>query len=171
MGKTTWLQNDHFTRVKEAMTRHMEEVGKKVRKLRSASQEALIQTLNPIIRGWANYYRTVVAVKTFSLCDHLTHQQLRRWAYRRHPTKGRQWIVRKYWKMEKGASWIFQDQEGHVRRQAHCQADSTPHQSQRNGKSIRRQCSLLEYKTQKTPSAEWNAEQAASETTREMSLV
>ena len=54
---------------------------------------------------------------------------------------------------------------------AHCQADLTPHQSQRNGKSIRRQCSLLEYKTQKTPSAEWNTEQAASETTGEMSLV
>jgi RNA-directed DNA polymerase len=99
---------------KEAIKRHMEEIGKKVRKLRSASQETLIGTLNPIIRGWANYYRTVVAAKTFSLCDHLTYQQLRRWAYRRHPTKGRQWIVHKYWKMEKGSSWIFQDQEEHV---------------------------------------------------------
>jgi len=101
---------------KEAIKRHMEEIGKKVRKLRSASQEQLIGTLNPIIRGWANYYRTVVAAKTFSLCDHLTYQQLRRWAYRRHPTKGRQWIVRKYWKMEPGASWVFQDQEEHVLR-------------------------------------------------------
>jgi RNA-directed DNA polymerase len=119
-GKNTYGKPLGFKTIispnKEAIKRHMEEIGKKMRKLRSASQEKLIGTLNPIIRGWANYYRTVVAAKTFSLCDHLTYQQLRRWAYRRHPTKGRQWIVRKYWQMEPGASWIFQDQEEHVLR-------------------------------------------------------
>jgi len=103
-GKNTYGKPLGFKTIispsKEAIKRHMEEIGKKVRKLRSAAQEKLIGTLNPIIRGWANYYRTVVAAQTFSLCDHLTYQQLRRWAYRRHPTKGRQWIVRKYWKME-----------------------------------------------------------------------
>ncbi len=117
-GKNTYGKPLGFKTIispsKEAIKRHMEEIGNKVRKLRSASQEQLIGTLNPTIRGWANYYRTVVAAKTFSLCDHLTYQQLRRWAYRRHPTKGRQWTVRKYWKMEPGASWIFQDQEEHV---------------------------------------------------------
>ena len=84
-GKNPWGKPLGFKTIispsKEAIKRHMEEIGKKVRKLRSASQEDLIQTLNPIIRGWANYYRTVVAAKTFSLCDHLTYQQLRRWAY------------------------------------------------------------------------------------------
>src|SRR5260370_39315482 len=119
-GKNTWGKPLGFKTIispsKEAIKRHMEEIGKKVRKLRSASQEQLIGTLNPIIRGWANYYRTVVAAQTFSLCEHLTYQQLRRWAYRRHPTKGRQWVVRKYWKMEPGASWIFQDQEEHMLR-------------------------------------------------------
>jgi RNA-directed DNA polymerase len=119
-GKNTYGRPLGFKTIispsKEAIKRHMEAIGEKIRQLRSASQERLIGTLNPIIRGWANYYRTVVAAKTFSLCDHLTYQQLRRWAYRRHPTKGRQWVVRKYWKMEKGASWIFQDQEEHVLR-------------------------------------------------------
>jgi RNA-directed DNA polymerase len=119
-GKNTYGKPLGFKTIispsQEAIKRHMEEIGEKIRKLRSASQEQLIGTLNPIIRGWANYYRTVVAAKTFSLCDHLTYQQLRRWAYRRHPTKGRQWVVRKYWKMEKGSSWIFQDQEEHVLR-------------------------------------------------------
>jgi RNA-directed DNA polymerase len=99
---------------KEAIKRHMEEIGKQVRKLRSAPQGDLIQTLNPIIRGWANYNRTVVATKTFSLCDHLTYQQLRRWANRRHPTKAKHWIAEKYWNMEKGAKWLFRDQEEHV---------------------------------------------------------
>jgi RNA-directed DNA polymerase len=122
-GKNPWGKPLGFKTIitpsKEAIKRHMEEIGKKVRKLRSASQEDLIQTLNPIIGGWANYYRTVVAAKAFSLCDHLVYQQLRRWAYRRHPTKGRQWISRKYWNMEPGASWIFTDQEGHVLKKHH----------------------------------------------------
>ena len=99
---------------KGAIQNHMQEIGKNVRKLRSASQEDLIETLNPIIRGWANYHRTGVAAKTFSRCDHLVYQQLRRWAYRRHPTKSRQWIIKKYWNMEPGASWTFRDQQGHV---------------------------------------------------------
>jgi RNA-directed DNA polymerase len=139
-GNNTWGKPLGFKTIispsTEATQRHMVEIGKKMRKLRSASQEKLIGTLNPIIRGWANYYRTVVAAKTFSLCDHLTYQQLRRWAYRRHPTKGRQWIVRKYWQMEPGASWIFQDQEGACAQKAQRQTDSTPHQGERNGESI-----------------------------------
>jgi RNA-directed DNA polymerase len=57
-GKNTYGKPLGFKTIispsKEAIKRHMEEVGKKVRKLRSASQEKLIGTLNPIIRGWAN---------------------------------------------------------------------------------------------------------------------
>jgi RNA-directed DNA polymerase len=117
-GKNTWGKPLGFKTIispsKGAIERHMHEIGKSIRKLRSASQQDLIQALNPIIRGWANYHRTVVAAKTFSLCDHRVYQQLRRWAYRRHPTKGRQWVIKKYWNMEPGASWVFRDQQGHV---------------------------------------------------------
>ena len=38
----------------------------------SATQEALIQKLNPVIRGWAMYHRHVVAKATF-LIDRLAH--------------------------------------------------------------------------------------------------
>jgi RNA-directed DNA polymerase len=66
-GKNTYGKPLGFKTIispsKEAIKRHMEEIGEKIRKLRSASQEQLIGTLNPIIRGWANYYRTVVAAK------------------------------------------------------------------------------------------------------------
>jgi RNA-directed DNA polymerase len=69
-GKNTYGKPLGFKTIispsKEAIKRHMEESGEKIRKLRSASQEQLIGTLNPIIGGWANYYRTVVAAKTFS---------------------------------------------------------------------------------------------------------
>jgi RNA-directed DNA polymerase len=45
---------------KEAIKRHTHEVGRTLRKLRTAPQEKIISALNPIITGWCNYYRWVV---------------------------------------------------------------------------------------------------------------
>ncbi|NES00900.1 MAG: group II intron reverse transcriptase/maturase, partial [Symploca sp. SIO1B1] len=36
---------------------------------KAAPQKALIKHLNPIIRGWANYYSTVVSKDIFSRMD------------------------------------------------------------------------------------------------------
>jgi RNA-directed DNA polymerase len=36
-----------------------------IRVLRTATQEALVAKLNPVIRGWTNYYRTVVSKAAF----------------------------------------------------------------------------------------------------------
>ncbi|MGS2764372.1 group II intron reverse transcriptase/maturase [Sinomicrobium sp. M5D2P9] len=54
----------------------------------SKDQAALIRTLNPKIRGWANYHRSVVAKETFSKIDHIVWRQTWRWAKRRHANKG-----------------------------------------------------------------------------------
>src|ERR1700731_888564 len=45
---------------REAMRRHTQEIGGKLRELRNAPQEAVISELNPIIRGWCNYHRWAV---------------------------------------------------------------------------------------------------------------
>jgi len=74
-------------------------------------QEALIASLNPIIRGWSNYYRTVVSAATFQACDATTYAQLQRWARRRHPKKGHGWVARRYWSMQPGARWDFVTKE------------------------------------------------------------
>jgi RNA-directed DNA polymerase len=117
-GKNPWGVPLGFKTIiapsKEAIKTHLAHLGKTVRTLRSASQAQLIKTLNPLIGGWANYYRTVVAAKTFNRCDHVVNQQLRRWAYRRHPNKNRHWVTRRYWDMKPGQSWMFKDQEGRV---------------------------------------------------------
>lgn len=60
------------------------------------SQEMLLRKLNPIIRGWANYYRHGASKRSFDRLDHHIHWQLWRWAKRRHPTKSARWKVRKY---------------------------------------------------------------------------
>jgi RNA-directed DNA polymerase len=41
-----------------------------VKALHGANAEAVITTLNPVIRGWAAYYRTVVSKEIFNDLDH-----------------------------------------------------------------------------------------------------
>ena len=73
----------------------------------SAKQAALIRQLNPILRGWANYRRSQAASKTFQHADAQVFAALWRWARRRHPQKGGQWVRQKYWKSEGNRQWVF----------------------------------------------------------------
>ncbi|HAJ61390.1 MAG TPA: group II intron reverse transcriptase/maturase, partial [Cyanobacteria bacterium UBA8543] len=59
---------------KEAIKRHVVKVGKIIDAHKSVPQKGLIQHLNPVIRGWANYYSTVVSKETFSEIDHIVYQ-------------------------------------------------------------------------------------------------
>ncbi len=96
---------------KEAISRHLKALREIVRSHKAAPQSALIAHINPVIRGWANYYSTVVSKSTFSKLDHLTYLKLQRWAKRRHQNKTRGWIVSKYWRLETG-KWDFAAREG-----------------------------------------------------------
>jgi RNA-directed DNA polymerase len=60
------------------------------------NQEGLLRKLNPLLRGWANYYRNGAAQRTFDKLDHYVFHKLWRWATRRHPNKSRAWKKRKY---------------------------------------------------------------------------
>jgi RNA-directed DNA polymerase len=73
----------------------------------SVTQRALIQQLNPVIRGWAMYHRHIVAKATFSLIDSHIWQLLWRWALRRHPNKGARWVRRRYFRTDGQRSWDF----------------------------------------------------------------
>src|SRR5260370_34902629 len=64
-------------------------------------------SVNYIIRGWINYYRTVVSKRVFAKCDALLYNKLRRWAKRRHPNKNMAWIVRRYWLLNQGKGGTF----------------------------------------------------------------
>ncbi len=60
------------------------------------SPEALIRQLNPLLRGWANYYRHGAAKRTFDTLDSYVFRKLRRWTRRRHPNKSATWRIHKY---------------------------------------------------------------------------
>jgi RNA-directed DNA polymerase len=72
----------------------------KIRRLMQAalglSPEALLRQLNPLLRGWANYYRNGAAKATFGKLDHYVWRKLWRWMSRRHPKKSSVWLRRKY---------------------------------------------------------------------------
>jgi RNA-directed DNA polymerase len=87
---------------KEAIQRHTTDIGKRIKRSRGAPQAALIKDLNPVIRGWSNYYRTVVSSRTFAACDTVLYAQLVSWAKWRHAKKGKRWRKEKYWRTIEG---------------------------------------------------------------------
>ena len=70
------------------------------------TQEQLIRKLNPLLRGWANYFRNAAANRTFNRVDTYLFQLLWKWARRRHPTKSATWKRRKYFSAC-GPLWNF----------------------------------------------------------------
>ena len=74
---------------------------------RSTKPEALIDLLNPMIRGWANYHRHVVAKRTYTVGDTHIWQALWRWARRRHPKKSCGWVRKKYFRTPDHRHWLF----------------------------------------------------------------
>lgn len=67
----------------------------------------LVVMLNPVIRGWANYYRHAVSSAVFSYVDSQIWKALWRWAVRRHPNKGKKWVKRRYFATVDGQDWTF----------------------------------------------------------------
>lgn len=63
---------------------------------KTVKQEDLIQLLNPMLRGWAQYHRPVSAKQTYSRMEHLIFRKLWRWSKRRHPQKSAVWVKQKY---------------------------------------------------------------------------
>jgi RNA-directed DNA polymerase len=118
----------------EAIRRHYEDLKGIIDRNLIAPQAQLIAQLNPVIRGWANYYSTVVAKRTFSKLDNRLYFKLLRWAYRRHPRHSHRWIVRKYWRLESGR-WAFGTPDGNKMLFTHSQVPIQRHLKVRATKS------------------------------------
>lgn len=69
--------------------------------------ETVIEVLNPILRGWANYYKHAVSKEVFATFDHHLVHALIRWAKRRHPSKGVRWVIPRYFGTIEGDRWVF----------------------------------------------------------------
>jgi RNA-directed DNA polymerase len=91
----------------ESVKSLLEKTRSVMKEAQSKSQEWLIETLNPIIRGWANYHRRSAAKVTFSKVDHIIWAQLWSWLKKRHPQKGQRWIYKQYFQQRGSRKWVF----------------------------------------------------------------
>jgi RNA-directed DNA polymerase len=97
---------------KTAVTRIKRRLAEEMRSLRGAAPGVIIGRLNPIITGWAAYYRGVVSTQTFHTLDHYLWRLTYRWALRRHPNKPRTWVTARYFGLfhpSRQDRWIFGD--------------------------------------------------------------
>lgn len=72
--------------------------------------DQLVSMLNPIIRGWTNYFRIGVAKKIFAALDKWMYHRAWRHAKRKHPGKSATWRVRRYWgkiNLDRNDNWVF----------------------------------------------------------------
>lgn len=74
---------------------------------RQSTEQNVVKILNPILRGWANYYKHACSKDTFSYVDTQIWKAIWRWALRRHPNKGKGWVKNRYFTHSKGRAWRF----------------------------------------------------------------
>lgn len=134
---------------RDAQIRVFREVRDIIRGNKATTQQILIGLLNPVIRGWAYYYRHVVSATIFRRLDSLIWKALWRWAVRRHPKKGKRWVKKKYFLVLGSCFWVFActkgtlDWNGHprsvilakaqdikIRRHVKVKADANPYDPQ-----------------------------------------
>jgi RNA-directed DNA polymerase len=82
--------------------------------VRGASVQAVIARLNPIIRGWSAYYRTMVSSHTFTALDHYLWMLTCKWARHSHPNKPTRWAIHRYFGRfckSRQDQWVFGDRD------------------------------------------------------------
>ncbi len=97
---------------KAAVRRIRERLRAELYSLRESNAEAVIKRLNPIIRGWAAYYRTQVSTQTFGNLDQYLWQLTYRWALFSHRNKSRPWVFARYFgtfNRSRQDRWVFGD--------------------------------------------------------------
>jgi RNA-directed DNA polymerase len=97
---------------KAAVMRVKRRLAVEMRALRGTNAAAVLAKINPIVRGWANYYRGAASSRTFAALDQHLWRLTYKWACRSHPNKPKSWIISRYYGRNNPASqdrWIFGD--------------------------------------------------------------
>ena len=96
-----------ITPSKEKVKVHYDKIADVISRHKAMSQTILIQHLNPIIRGWSNYYSTVISKRAYADLDSLTYLKLFAWAKRRHSNMSIWDVVNNYWMTIGDRNWVF----------------------------------------------------------------
>ena len=99
---------------KAAVRRIRERLRTELRSLRGTNAPTVIKKLNPIIRGWAAYYRTQVSAEIFGKLDHYLWGLTFKWARFSHANKSTRWVVDRYYgwfNKSRYDRWVFGDRK------------------------------------------------------------
>ena len=97
---------------KEKVLKHLRSLKEYLKNHQQTPAGQVVHDLNPVIRGWANYYRHCAAKETFSKADHRMWQMLWVWARRRHPNKPAKWVKARYFRND--GLWTFYEGNAHL---------------------------------------------------------
>ncbi len=92
---------------KEKVLSFLRDIRQWLKSNRQATSENVVRYLNPILSGWANYYKHASSKDTFAYVDFHLWNALWRWSLRRHPNKGTGWVKRRYFGFSHGRNWRF----------------------------------------------------------------
>jgi RNA-directed DNA polymerase len=99
---------------KKAIGRIRERLSAEFRRLRGGNAVAVLRTINPIVRGWAAYYRSAVSTEAFHQVDDHLWKVTFRWARRAHPNKPVSWVIARYFGQfnpRRADRWVFGDRD------------------------------------------------------------
>lgn len=99
---------------KAALRRIRERLRTELRALQGANVAMVLIRVNPIIRGWAAYYRTVVSSHAFQTLDAYLWRLTYKWAKHGHANKSRHWIITRYFgafNKSRRDRWVFGDRD------------------------------------------------------------
>jgi RNA-directed DNA polymerase len=97
---------------KVSIQKHRDRIKHEWQVVRGWPVRQILRRLNPIIRGWANYFRTGTAKATFRSLDDWMHFKTVRHVKRTHPRKSTAWQQRTYWgrwNLDRHDRWVFGD--------------------------------------------------------------
>ncbi len=99
---------------KAAIKRVRQRLAVEFRALRGANVAAVLARINPITRGWANYYRGAASSIVFAALDAHLWRLAYKWACHSHPDKPKPWITNRYFGRYNTARqdrWVFGDRD------------------------------------------------------------
>jgi RNA-directed DNA polymerase len=101
---------------KKGIAKSVDKIKEVFKECKGTNVKTLIFKLNPVIRGYANYWSTVVSKKTFSYMDNYIWSKTKKFLKQLHPKKSWTWIKKRYFKPDNygqsGDNWLLTSVDG-----------------------------------------------------------
>jgi RNA-directed DNA polymerase len=99
---------------RKALAAVMDKVRSLTRRAQHRTLADLLRRINPVLRGWCNYFRHGVSARTFSYLDHFAFWRVFGWLAKRHVGLNKHTLVRRFlpgWEIRDGTVEMFRPQQ------------------------------------------------------------